>query len=454
MNIKSAHDFYKEKDWHRIIPRESKELFLNPHKGIATFQRFNGEPLFPPLRPDDAAGPTNFNPFDGNTTNIDYPQTTVVYCRWYWDIIEPEKGRYRWDIIDGALKAASVRGQTLQAHLMPHSPDNQFGKLPKWYMATAPTEQKEIAIPIYDGPDYLRHWGDLIRAFALRYDGHPDLDTFDLAFIGPWGEGAGKASEEGIRRMIDLYCDAFSKTPLLAMIGEYKYEYAMARGTGWRACCFGDVTIQDPVDYPCGWNHMYNYYPREVTLRGGSEAWRTKPVVMESGWVPAHWEAKGFDIDWIIEQGLKYHTSVLMPKSCPMSPAMITKMNAFARRMGYRFVLRQFACRKTAKRGNFLPYIIWVENIGVAPIYRQYDLVVRFRQGKATSLVRIAADITKWLPGDQWLENELLVPMTLEPGKTSLDIALVDGRGTPRVKFAIEGGGSDGWFPMTTIELD
>ncbi len=457
MNIKPARNFYKEKNWTRILPKESKKLLLNPHKGIATFQRFNGEELFPPMKPSDAAGPVTFKHFNGNTTNVNYPQTTVAYCRWYWEMIEPEKGRYRWDIIDGALEAARVRGQSLQVGLMPISADNNKGALPQWYKAIAPTEKDKvkkevIAIPFYDGPDYLHHWGDLIRAFAARYDEHKDLETFDLSFIGPWGEGAGRCSEEGVRRMVDLYCDAFFKTPLLSLIGHYQYEYGMVKGNGWRADCFGDVTIQNPLNYPCGWNHMYDFYPREVCLRGGSEAWRTEPVVMESCWVPGHWEAKDFDVDWIIEQGLKYHTSVFMPKSCPMSVAMVEKMNEFAKRMGYRFVLRQFTVRKTAKRGGFLPYIIWIENVGVAPIYRRYDFALRFRQGKTKAVVKIQADITKWLLGDHWLENELLVPRSLQPGKVALDIALVD-KQTPRVQFAIEDYRTDGWYPMTTIEL-
>ncbi len=460
MNIKPPRNFWQKENWNwiRILPRESNKLLLNPHKGITTFQRFNGEKLFPPLKPSDAAGPVTFTPFDGNTTNVNYPQTTVAYCRWYWEVIEPEKGHYRWDIIDGALESARIRGQTLQVRLMPHSADNNAGTLPKWYRAIAPTERRKvkkevITIPFYDSPEYFHRWGNLIRAFAARYDGHKDLETFDVSFIGPWGEGAGRCSEEGIRRMVDLYCDAFTKTPLLSMIGGYQYEYGMIKGNGWRADCFGDVRMKT-TECPIGWNHMFDYYPREVSLRGGSEAWRTKPVVMESCWVPAYWEKEGFPIDWIIEQGLKYHTSIFNAKSCPMSEKMIEKMNEFAKRMGYRFVLRLFMVQNAAKRGGFLPYIIWIENIGVAPIYRQYNLALRFRQRNTNAVVKIPVDITKWFPGDHWLENEILVPEEIQPGKVELDIALIEPQTqTPRVKFAIEGYRPDGWYPLCSIEV-
>jgi hypothetical protein len=30
----------------------------------------------------------------------------------------------------------------------------------------------------------------MIRALGRRYDGHPDLESVDLAIVGAWGEGA------------------------------------------------------------------------------------------------------------------------------------------------------------------------------------------------------------------------------------------------------------------------
>lgn len=467
MNIAPARDLGNEKGWLRIIPVESNDVLLNPHKGVATFQRFNGADLFPPYKPSDAAGPMAFQPFDGNITNRNYPQTTVAYCRWYWEILEPVKGRYRWDIIDGALEAARVRGQTLQVRLMPHSAQSEIkqatdacaGVVPAWFVAIAPTRRKDdaekgIIIPIYDSPEYLRHWGDLIRSFAERYDGHPGLESFDVSYIGPWGEGGGECNEEGIRRMTDLYCNAFSRTPLISMIGYYQYEYGMQKGNGWRADSFGDIKVQDPRKYPTGWNHMYDFYPREVCLRGGRDAWKTRPVVMEPHSEPNQWERDGFDVEWIIAQGLKYHTSIFMPKSCPMSERMLAYMEKFIKRMGYRFVLRQFTIHSTGRRGDFFPYLIWIENIGVAPIYRKYDLAIRFRQGNRAEIVVIPTDITKWLPGDEWLENNVIVPENLEPGKTDVDVALVDPQTkVPCVQFAVKGCRDDGWHPMAAVEL-
>ena len=75
----------------RVRPKESDKYLLNPHKGTTTFQRFNGDALYPGLSWNDREGPVEFKPFDGNLKNPRYPDTTISYCRWLWSVIEPER---------------------------------------------------------------------------------------------------------------------------------------------------------------------------------------------------------------------------------------------------------------------------------------------------------------------------------------------------------------------------
>src|SRR5476651_69813 len=93
--------FHKDETIQRVRPAESHAYLPNPHRGTTTFQRFNGDPLYPGLTWDDSKGPLEFPRFDGNLKNPSYPDTTLSYCRWLWSVIEPKKGRYRWDVIDG-----------------------------------------------------------------------------------------------------------------------------------------------------------------------------------------------------------------------------------------------------------------------------------------------------------------------------------------------------------------
>src|SRR5512146_178866 len=176
----------------RVRPKEYKGQLLNPHKGTTTFQRFNGDPLYEGNRWNDRVAPLEFPPPPKNLHNPRYPDTTISYCRWIWSVLEPEKGKRRWDIIEGALRSADERGQTLQLRLQPYASDD----LPEWFWAMGGVRQKKVTSYNFREPDanhpaYLKHWGEFIRDAGKHFDGDPRLESFDVAFAGPWGEGGG-----------------------------------------------------------------------------------------------------------------------------------------------------------------------------------------------------------------------------------------------------------------------
>ena len=88
----------------RIRPTYNDGCLNNPHKGTTTFQRFNGDPLYPGLGWDDCHGPEEFPPpANADLHNDRYPPTRMSYCRWLWSVLEPRKGEFRWDLVDAAL---------------------------------------------------------------------------------------------------------------------------------------------------------------------------------------------------------------------------------------------------------------------------------------------------------------------------------------------------------------
>jgi hypothetical protein len=82
-----------------VRPRESDEVFVNPGIGFMTFQRFNGDTLNTGEKWTEGF-PIEYQSFDGDLNNRGYPNTSLAYFRIYWKFIEPEKGRYRRDLID------------------------------------------------------------------------------------------------------------------------------------------------------------------------------------------------------------------------------------------------------------------------------------------------------------------------------------------------------------------
>ena len=118
---------YAQRDTVIVRPVPINDVLQNPGMGITTFQRFNGQEINFPLEWSEV-GPVAKLP--QAVTRPDFPDTTIAYLRWYWNALEPEPGKFRWEIIDLALQEARAHGQTLAIRLMPYSNKDP---LPAWY---------------------------------------------------------------------------------------------------------------------------------------------------------------------------------------------------------------------------------------------------------------------------------------------------------------------------------
>ena len=444
----------------RARPTESFEYFRNPHKGCSTFQHFEGDPLYEGTHWSEE-GPIEFPERQYPGVTPGYLPSPIAYCRWFWPVFQSEKERFDWTVIDQALETAHQRGQTLQVRLMPYGSAAQ-PRVPAWYGDVAETiktlhKGKVLETPNHSDDDFYRWWGNVVRAFAERYDGHPDLETFDLAHIGPWGEGAAECSEEAQARMAELYVSAFKKTPLLALVAQIKYGTTLR--TGWRCDCFGDYRERgdDVVPHALAWNHTMDSYPRLVCEAGAQEAWKTGPICFETCGVPMGWyrqQELPYDLDFNLKQGLKYHGSIFMPKSTELPAAWHEPLTEFFKKLGYRYVFRQIDYPLAATRGQSAKVMIWIENVGVAPIYHDYRLVLKLLHGQREHIVEIDTDLKTWLPGDVWLDEQIDIPETFEPGSAMLHAAIVrPGSTTPAIRFAVKEQDPAGWVQLGKVQI-
>ena len=239
----------------KVKPKEIDSVLFNPGMGFTTFQQFNGDRR---NAIDNCGDFFDEYPYElymdeeKNLQNPNYPFTTIAYLRIYWIFIEPEQGKYRWDIIDRALEYASERGQTLMLSLMPYGSSLQSNDVPPWYRKMVGDETTfKHSSPVNkwfvdpEDPRYLEHYGKLIRTFGERYDGHPALESVDMRIVGAWGEGGGTELLETNTAMalMDLYLESFTKTPIkLLLTDKFSNSYAISKAdVGYRADCLGDL---------------------------------------------------------------------------------------------------------------------------------------------------------------------------------------------------------------------
>lgn len=437
-----------------LRPKEIDAVLVNPGMGIETFQRFNGDAINPGLGWSEEGPVGKLAPTAGA---VDFPTSTISYCRWFWGTLEPEEGNVHWEILDEALRQAHAHHQTLAIRLMPY---DQKHPLPEWYQksgarrANRTTDKDgEIWQPDFADPLYLKYWGAVVAAAGERYDGHPDLDSVDISSVGYWGEGWSPymPAFEVQKKLIDIWLEAFRRTPLLMNFDEEKaLAYGTQQGAGWRLDCWGDMrgATNDR------WCHMLDFYPQQIVRAGIQDVWERSPVSLETCWVPGGWKEKGYDLDYIIAQALRWHVSSVNIKSSAIPPEWKKAFDEFQNKMGYRFILRRLEYPRVVLAGTMQPVHMWWLNSGVAPVYRPYELAMELRSASSSAEVRLPVDVRKWLPGDAVFDGTIYIPESLKPGSYRLCVALLDPRtGQPAIKLAIEGLQSDGWYDLAPIEV-
>jgi hypothetical protein len=128
-------------------------------------------------------------------------------------------------------------------------------------------------------------------------------------------------------------------------------------------------------------------------------------------------------------------------------------VNRWLKKMGYRFVLRKFTYPSEVKPNGKVPFTTWWENKGVAPCYKPFILALRLR-GAKTAVLETAADIRKWLPGDNLYDDAVIVPFDMPAGDYDVEIAMLDpATRQPKIRLAIEGRREDGWYPLGVIKV-
>ena len=441
-----------------IRPQPIDDVLTNPGIGIQTFQRFSGQAIYPGLRWSEV-GPEG--KIEDASATVDFPPSSVAYLRWFWSQLEPRRGEYRWEILDSALDEARLHHQTLMIRLMPYDASNP---LPGWYRnsgarrANQPGDKDgKVWSPDSGDPLYRQAWSELIRRAGERYDRHPALDSVDISTVGYWGEGWGPylPSEAIQKELIDVYFDAFPRTPKLVNFDELQpLVYATRRGSGWRLDCWGDMGRPGKN----GWSHMLDVYPQQLAREPSLyDAWRTGPVSLESCGTPLAWKQWGFELKPILEQALRWHASTINIKSTAIPQEWKAQFTEFQKQLGYRFVLRRLEHPSQVQAGSPMAVKMWWQNGGVAPPYRDFQLAIELRAlSAATASARsvLQCDLRKWLPGDAIWEGDVPVDAALPAGRYQVRIAIVDSRPTqPPIQLAIAGRQPDGWYALSEIEV-
>lgn len=395
-----------------VKPAEVDTLFANPHKGwFAGGRNPNRAPRFP---------------------------ASTAYIRYNWEELEPAEGQYRWERIDEPLAAWSANGVRLAFRIMTTNAHTRgYYCSPKWLFDAGcryheyvrggddPTSGGAAITriePDYGDPIYLEKHAAFLRALGERYDGDDRIEFLDIGSYGIWGEWhTQNASPWEVRRqIIDMYFDAFRKTPLVSMSDDPQaLAYAIGRGAGFR---------RDGVGSP--WHEeRWIGSQRYVAVEGFGENWRRFPVVFEWFGNYDYLQSRNWSFDRAVAFMLDNHVTFINDNVGTVPPEIWPRLEKLHRRSGYRFVLRDIRHPASVAAGSSLTIRLHVSNVGVGKLYRSYPLALYLLDGDGQILIeRVQAEIDprQWLPGEHAVAVTIDVPADFRAGRYGIGLALVE----------------------------
>lgn len=424
-------------------------------------------------------GVVNFLGFSWNSgAENAQPDPTVFYQRFYWSDFETANGVYNWNYFDNVINSSTPSTHTLiDWRIMPNCPTwlTNLG-CPTFYLKG--NTYGENTIPDHNSPIFLQYYERMLQAISNRYGDHPKFNMVEIG-VGRWGEfhtwipspNEGNQytweewnvarsylpNETNAQKICDMYWTYFPnsiKCTIVGQIVEPRYsdgEYAIRRGAGWRADCWGDLNYHHP-----------SVYTPAAAKPLTSQIWKTAPVSMETcgtmidwpGWV-VNSEA---DLDKILQDALDWHTSTVNLKNAPYIPSQFrTKVFEFLKKVGYRFVVKQVQHTASVVRGFQISISSTIENKGVAPAYHRWPIAYRLRNastGEIAQRLISPYDIRTILPGTVTINDTFTVSGTVPAGAYKLDMTILNKEATdPFVNLAISGRRSDGWYEISNISV-
>lgn len=428
-----------------VLFNVSDKLYLNPHKGFVSFQRFEGDKLNRNWAIDRGWVmehlPEDLFSMDAECEYY-HPKTTIAYFRIFWNTLESKMGEYNFELLDRIFERAKERGQKVILRFPAHAARPGELDLPKWLRDMSGIPEREIGDKVSpDHPMFYKYYCDFIRAVGKYIDGREELSAIDMAIVGSWGEGAKirLLSEDKWRPIVEAYMETFKVTPIILQHNHPEsVKFANSyRPVGYRADCVGNMRDH------CGSIHMQGIYARRFSLLP-SELWKNAPIAFEASWVLQYWYDMRWDLDYIIDQTLKWRISSFNAKSCAIPLEWKDKVESWIKRMGYRFALRRVDYPEKADAGDTLRLQFWIENVGVAPIYHKYPFVIRLRGENMRYEFVTDADITTWLPGDVIYDTDVMLPVGCPKGSYVLEVGLR--KNNEIIHFASEGQENDGFL--------
>jgi len=446
-----------------VNPIEIQDIIANPGMGLQTTQKslaqLNAE--VPPKNPHGL------------------PSEAEVF-RIQWPEINTGNASYDWTIVDAMVRNARTSNQRITCRIITNDEaNNPSGSW--WLQAFAGVAGSGTPGWIYkaidDGglidqwaPDFVNtvvrtKFQDFLAALAaheidgIRFDTHPNIAVWDTGVWGLYAENhfsgamispaytteVPEPSQSTQEWIVDQIFATFSTKEIIAVVDSLlTLNYTVnTKGGGVRA---------DGVGNPWHMNELYVDRYAEANL---ANAWQFANVEFEPYGTIQSWVSNGWDVQGILNWMLDRHIMAFNSKNSAFNPpaAVVNMFIEFVRRMGYRHVIRSLQHAQTINVNSSSPFIMQWKNAGVARSHYGHKVALKFAKANGPEHVALG-EAASFLPGDSEIIQNVTLPTYLTSGTYTVSAGVV--HPTTRdteVKLAISGRDTQGWYPLSSIQV-
>ena len=392
-----------------------------------------------------------------------FPGLDHIYLRLAWSYLEPEEGKFNWDVLDSQIEKWTKHGFGLAFRITCKEtgtkPVEQQFATPIWVkdagakgdycrkgMKSNPADPWE---PVYDDPVFLQKLDTFMRSFAERYDGKAWLRYVDVGSLGDWGEGHTSAGS-GINydyqarlKHLEIHVRHFKKTPLMlsddflrmkskedsqklrryALDNRISFRDDSVLVDYWIGRDGKTFSVADPDLFAAAYLKMPTILELEhLKIWSGNGTWEGK-----AGTNVAKFGKTGPDfihgaVKMTRATYIGYHGDAAAWLSLPGNPAFSNEMLNLC---GYWYFPHSITCPRGLRKGTSSQITILWENRGIAPAYHPYQIVFRLEGAEKHELLLDAQNL-RWLPdGRKYTESyTVAIPDAVKPGDYALSFRL------------------------------
>lgn len=367
--------------------------------------------------------------WDGNNN---HPESSVGFQYIPWKVFEPSDGSFDYAAVEKIIDREGSKGRHLMLRLYcDWHGDNFESDCPKWLYTDVGVARLQgnngRYITDFNDERYIAQAHQAIEALADRFDNDPRIYTFQMGLIGYWGEwhtfgsdfgNGGYDLKDSTRiSILDRYKSSFSRAKLMVRY-PWREPTQSAAGIGFHNDFFvANNGHSDEFDEAVSAGDQWRKNPigGEVPPRDGNDANSEKIALFQTN--------KGLDM---IQTG---HYSTMKAGSYRVieGDSNYADYLKLHKKMGYNYQIEEAKFSDTISNSQQLEVELNGRNIGVAPMYYNWDVQFALLDSDNTPVAtsNAVADLTNIMPSDSFSFTSNLNLSLVNPNTYKLAVRII-----------------------------